>query len=67
MPKFRMTELINLRAARKRAKRQQDESRAEANRLAHGQPKHLRKRKTAERAHAERHLDCHRIDRGDGQ
>jgi hypothetical protein len=29
-----MTELINLRAVRKRAKRQRDETRADANRLA---------------------------------
>jgi hypothetical protein len=57
-----MTELINLRAARKRAKRQQDETRAEANRLAHGQPKHLRKRDAAERAKADRDLDQHLIE-----
>jgi hypothetical protein len=60
-----MTELINLRAARKRAKRQQDEMRAAVSRLAHGQPKHLRKRKAAERAKAERDLERHWIDKGD--
>jgi hypothetical protein len=56
-----MTELINLRAARKRAKRQWDETRAKANRLAHGQPKHLRKRDAAERAKTDRELDRHLI------
>ena len=40
-----MAELINLRTARKRAQRRQDEARAEANRLTHAQPKHLRKLK----------------------
>lgn len=62
-----MTELINLRAARKRAKRQEDETRAEANRLAHGQPKHLRKRTAAERAKAERDFERHWIDKGDSR
>jgi Domain of unknown function (DUF4169) len=62
-----MAELINLRAARKRTKRQQDDLRARTNRLAHGQPKNLRKLETAERAKAERVLDRLRIDRGDGR
>jgi F0F1-type ATP synthase membrane subunit b/b' len=62
-----MTELINLRAARKRAKRQQDETRAEANRLAHGRPKHLCNRTAAERAKAERDLERHWIDKGDSR
>jgi hypothetical protein len=65
MSMLRMTELINLPAARKRAKRQQDDSRAETNRLAHGQPKHLRTRTAAESAKAKRDLEQHRIDRGD--
>lgn len=60
-----MAELINLRTARKRAKRQQDEQRASANRLAHGQPVHLRKLEAEKQAHASRNLDAHRIDTGD--
>jgi predicted DNA-binding ribbon-helix-helix protein len=38
-----MAELVNLRLARKRATKRQDELRAESNRLAHGQSKHRRK------------------------
>ena len=62
-----MTELVNLRTARKRAKRQQDDLRADANRLAHGQPKHRRKLDAAQQAKASRDLDLHRIDKGDGR
>jgi Domain of unknown function (DUF4169) len=62
-----MAEVINLRTARKRAKRHEDDVRAGANRLAHGQPRHLRDRNSAERAKAERDLDRHRIDKGNGQ
>jgi hypothetical protein len=65
-----MTELINLRAVRKRAKRQRDETRADANRLAHGQPKHLRKLEAAERAKTGRDLDQHlieKIEKGDAR
>jgi hypothetical protein len=57
-----MAELINLRSSRKRAKRLQDEERAQSNRLAHGQPKYLRKRDAAERAKADRDLDRHLIE-----
>jgi hypothetical protein len=57
-----MSELINLRAARKRAKRHKDEMHAEANRLAHGQSKHLRRIETAQRAKADRDLDRHLIE-----
>ncbi len=61
-----MADLINLRIARKRAKQRQDDLRADANRLAHGQPKHRRKLDAAQRAKASRDLDQHRIDKGDG-
>ena len=37
-----MAELVNLRTARKQAKRRHNDERAHASRLAHGQPKHLR-------------------------
>ena len=61
-----MVELVNLRTARKQAKRRQSEQRADAQRLAHGQPKHLRKLKAAQQAKADRELDHHRIEPGDG-
>ena len=60
-----MAELINLRTARKRAKRQQDEAHADANRLAHGQPNHQRAFTAAQAERANRNLDAHRIDKGD--
>ena len=62
-----MAELVNLRTARKRAKRQQDERHAEANRLAHGQTKRLHKLDAARRTKAAQDLDRHRIERGDGR
>ena len=60
-----MAELVNLRAARKRAKRLQDDQRAKANRLAHGQPKRLRELEDAQQVKAGRDLDQHRIEPGD--
>jgi hypothetical protein len=62
-----MAELVNLRTARKRAKRQQDEREAQANRLAHGQPQRLRQLDAARRAKAIQDLDRHRIEEGDGR
>ena len=60
-----MAQLINLRTARKRAQRKEDELRADANRVAHGTPKALRKFADAQRVKAERDLDHHRVERGD--
>jgi hypothetical protein len=62
-----MAELVNLRTARKRAKRKQDEHDAEINRLAHGQPRHLRRLDAARRAKAVQDLDRHRVEEGDGR
>jgi hypothetical protein len=62
-----MAELVNLRGARKRAKRQHDDQHAHANRLAHGQPKHLRTLEGAQQVKASRDLDQHRIEKGDGR
>jgi hypothetical protein len=62
-----MPELINLRTARKRAQQRQDEARASANRLAHGQPKHVRKLEASRQAKAGRDLERHRIEQGDGR
>jgi hypothetical protein len=60
-----MAELINLRSVRKQAKRRESEQRAEANRLAHGQPKHVREREDAQQQKASSDLDRHRIETGD--
>ena len=61
-----MADLINLRIARTRAKQRQDDLRADASRLAHGQPKHRRKLEAARQSKTNRDLDQHRIDKGDG-
>ena len=60
-----MAELVNLRTARKQAKRRQSEQLANANRLAHGQPKHLRELEDAQQTRASHELDRHRIEPGD--
>ena len=60
-----MAELVNLRQPRKRAQRQQEEARASANRLAHGQPKDARALADATRKQADRLLDGHRLEQGD--
>ena len=62
-----MAELINLRSARKQAKRRADEVRAEANRRRHGQSKQARQLGDAQRVKAERDLEGHRIEPGDGR
>jgi hypothetical protein len=60
-----MADVVNLRTARKQAKRQDGEQRAQVNRLAHGQPKHVRKLDDAQQNKATRDLDSHRIETGD--
>jgi len=62
-----MADVVNLRTARKRAKRQNDALAAEANRLAHGRPKNERELEAAQRAKSDRDLDQHRMERGDGR
>jgi Domain of unknown function (DUF4169) len=62
-----VAELVNLRAFRKQAKRKQEEARADANRLVHGQPKASRKLAAAQKAKVSRELDGHRIEKGDGR
>jgi hypothetical protein len=62
-----MAEVVNLRTARKQAKRRKDEQSADANRLAHGKPKAERAIEAARRAKADRDLDQHRIEKGDGR
>jgi len=62
-----MSEVVNLRTARKRAKRQDDEKRAHANRLAHGLPPREQALDRARRNKADHDLTLHLIDAGDGR
>ena len=63
----RMAEVVNLRTARKRARRQQQEALAQANRLANGRPKSAQALEAAQQAKADRNLEQHRMERGDGR
>jgi Domain of unknown function (DUF4169) len=60
-----MAELINLRTARKRAKRRLQDDDSHAQRLAHSVPKPTRKLEMARQEKASRDLDLHRIEPGD--
>jgi Domain of unknown function (DUF4169) len=60
-----MAELVNLRTARKRAKREQNDQRSHASRLANGKTKRLRKLEAAQQAKASSDLDRRRIETGD--
>ena len=57
-----MSEIVNLRKARKRAQRRKDEDEAAARRVAHGTPKALRQEIEARRDKAKRDLESHRLD-----
>lgn len=59
-----MAEVINLRNARKRARRLEEERRADANRVAHGVSKRTRALEAGKQAKASHDLDGLRIDRG---
>lgn len=60
-----MAELVNLRMARKRAKRRQKGALADAGRLAHGEPKRLRTLAAARHAKSERDHERHKMETGD--
>jgi hypothetical protein len=60
-----MDQIVNLRTARKRAKRRQDEQEAASRRLVHGRSKAERALDRAKSDEAQKKLDRHRIDRGD--
>jgi hypothetical protein len=62
-----MTPVINLRIARKQAKRRQAEQEAAARRLAHGKSKAARNLERSRRDKTESTLDQHRVETGDGQ
>jgi hypothetical protein len=60
-----MGPIINLRTARKRAKRAKAEREAAAKRLAQGRPKAERNLERSRSDKANRSLDQHRIEGGD--
>jgi hypothetical protein len=60
-----MAEIVNLRTARKRAKRVTAEEQAAARRLAHGRSKAERNLERAQSDKDRRSLDHHRIESGD--
>jgi hypothetical protein len=64
---LRMGDVINLRTMRKQARRQQADKAAAANRLAFGRTKADRTRAQVEDDKAQRTLEHHRIETGDGQ
>jgi len=61
----KMVEIINLRRARKAKERTEKEKTAEANRVLHGTPKHVRKLSDARKDKAEQRLSEHRLDKGE--
>jgi hypothetical protein len=62
-----MGDLVNLRTARKRAKRHEAEQKAASNRLVHGRSKAERALAQSRSEKAHRSLDQHQIETGDGQ
>jgi hypothetical protein len=62
-----MGDVVNLRTARKRAKRREAEQKAATNRLAHGRTKADRTETRLRNDKAQRSLDLHRVETGEGQ
>jgi hypothetical protein len=60
-----MGEIINLRKARKQARKLQEAERAAANRITNGRTKAERSLETTRAEKTRRLLDAHKIDRGD--
>jgi hypothetical protein len=60
-----MGDIVNLRRARKQARRQAAEQKAAANRELHGRSKSQRKLDIARRTKSRRDVDGHRIETGD--
>ena len=61
-----MGDIVNLRMARKRAKRHAAENEAATNRLAPWAPQDDRAAEQSRREQARKSLDRHRIETGDG-
>jgi len=57
-----MGEVVNLRKARKQAKKREDFERAESNRIVHGRSKAEKILQTTRSEQMRRHLDAHKID-----
>jgi hypothetical protein len=62
-----MGEIVNLRGARKRRRRELDEAAAAANRLTHGVAKAAKEQARAEHKRAEQALEGHHRERDDGE
>ena len=62
-----MGDIVNLRTARKRAKRLEAEQKAAANRLTHGRTKADRTATQLLNDKAQLSLDLHRVETGDRQ
>jgi len=62
-----MAETVNLRTVRKQAKRRRDDELARVHRIAHGEPKNVRKLRAAQQELATHILDAHRLESGDGK
>ena len=60
-----MAEIVNLRRARKARDKAEKEKTAEANRVLHGTPKHLRKLTETQKDLAEQRLSGHRLENKD--
>lgn len=60
-----MAEIVNLNRARKAKARADKEKTAQANRVAHGTPKALRKLSDAQEKQAEQRLTGHRLEKGE--
>jgi hypothetical protein len=57
-----MAEIINLRTARKRKARAEQEVKASENRILFGRTKTEKRNQDAEKGRAEHHLDAHKRD-----
>lgn len=57
-----MAEIVNLNRARKAKARAEKARTAEANRVLHGTPKHLRKLSEAQKNKADQRLKGHKLD-----
>jgi hypothetical protein len=58
-----MAEIVNLRRARKARDKAEKEKTAEANRVLHGTPKHLRKLSDAKKNKTEQRLSGHKLEK----
>ena len=62
-----MGEIINFRIVRKKAKRKHEAEQANINRVVHGRSKAQRGLEAARSEKAERDLDAHQVETGDGR